>query len=97
MVVERWVVPAKPGLLEDVGAMLQGFRSTMADPTSMRIFSSEFGEMSRVSFEFAYESFAALEESWNEWNASTESAEFMGKWNKLVAAHGTRELWTVVE
>jgi len=97
MVVERWVIPVKPGLYEEVGAMLKGVRSTFDDPNSMRIYYSEFGEMSSVCYELEHESMAALEQGWKEWKAAPGTPDFLEKWNELVVGHGTRELWTLVE
>jgi len=97
MVVERWVVPVKPGHSNQVVEMLQAEKAKFDDPNRMRIFVSQFGGMSTVAYELEHESMAALEQAWTAWEADPETPGFLEKWNELVAGHGTRGLWTLVE
>jgi hypothetical protein len=97
MVVEVWVIPVKPGHSNEIVEMLQAERAKFDDPNRMRIFVSEFGDASTVAYELEHESMAALEQTWAAWGASPDTPKFMEKWNKLVSAHGTRSLWTLVE
>jgi len=77
--------------------MLMAERAQFDNPERMRIFVSQFGSMSTVAYELEHENMAALEQTWDAWSARPETAGFMERWNELVAGHGHRSLWTLVE
>jgi hypothetical protein len=97
MVVERWVIHVKPGHIDEVVAMLQAEREKLDDPNRVRIYVSQFGDMSRVSYEFEHESLAALEQNWNDWFARPDTPQFMERWNTHLASGDTRSVWTLAE
>lgn len=97
MVVERWVIPVKPGHSNEVVEMLPGETAKFDDPSRMRIFVSEFGGMSTVAYELEHKSLAELEQTWAGWGASPDTPKFMERWKTLVSSHGKRSLWTLME
>lgn len=62
-----------------------------------RIYLGNIGPRNDIAMEFEFEDLGEMEAFWSEWSATPEFATFLEKWNDLIEAHRTNEIWTVVE
>ena len=62
-----------------------------------RIYLSYLGRYDTIAMDFEFEGLAEMEAFWSEWFATPESAAFLKKWNDLLAADRTNEVWILVE
>lgn len=64
---------------------------------TFRIYLSYLGRYDTIVTEYEFEDLGAMETFWSEWFADPESAAFLEKWNNLLEAPRTNEVWIPVE
>jgi hypothetical protein len=95
MIVQRLTFQIKGGQRTEVAGLLKAERERTGG--THRIYLSYLGRYDTIAMEFEFEDLAAMETFWSEWFDTSESAAFMEKWNDLLEAPRTNEVWTLVE
>jgi hypothetical protein len=96
MVVERYTVNVRPGLLQELAALARR-EADRYPAVAIRVSTPVFGPLDTMAIEWEFENVAAREAYWDGWYAQPETPAFMEKWNELDAGGGTDELWAVEE
>ena len=97
MIVNRQTMIVKPGRLDEAEALAVAETKRVSFPHSRRLYSSNISPYDRLVFEAEFENLAEYEKFWAEWRASPETAAFQEKFNDLLEAGGTNEIWTLVD
>lgn len=95
MIVQRLTFQVKGGQRTAAAELVRAERERTAG--THRIYLSYLGRYDTIAMEFEFEDLEAMETFWSEWFATSESAAFLEKWNDLLEAPRTNEVWTVVE
>ena len=96
MIAQRITWHVKIGQVDEMVALLRPYLQD-ADGSLKRVYTPNLSPYDVVVGEFEYESLAALESDWNEWNASDEAADFMPKFLALREGSSNSEVWTLAE
>lgn len=97
MIVNRRTFIVKAGCWDEAEALVVADTKSESFPHPRRIYSSDIGPHDRLVYEAEFENLAEYEKYWAEWFASHESVAFVKKFNDLLEAGGTNEIWTLVE
>jgi hypothetical protein len=97
MIVNRQTMIVKPGCSDEAEALAVAETKRVSFPHARRLYSSNLSPFDRLVFEAEFENLAEHEKFWAEWRASPETAAFLKKFNDLLEAGGTNEIWTLVE
>ena len=77
--------------------MVLAEQSKITPPVTMRVYTPNITNFSRVVVEWEYEDLASYEESWAKWAALPSTPEFMDKWYKITKTGGKSEIWNLEE
>ena len=94
MYVMRVEWQVKPGRMQEAVAVLKRIKTTPRFPR--RIYSSNWGQFWKISWDFEVESMDEWQTINKEFAASPEGAEFWKTWNELVVA-GSGQTWVPVD
>lgn len=97
MIVNRRTFVVKSGCWDEAEALAVAETNRVSFPHLRRLYSSNISPFDRLVFEAEFENLAEYEKFWAEWFAAPESAVFLKKWDDLLEAGGTNEIWTLVE
>lgn len=95
MIVQRLTFLAKSGRRMEAAELASAERERTG--STHRIYRSYLGPRNTIAVEFEFEDLEEMEAFWSEWYATPESSAFLEKWNDLLEASGTSEIWTLVE
>jgi hypothetical protein len=95
MIVQRLTFQVKGGRRLEAAKLASAERERTGG--THRIYLSYLGRYDTIATEFEFEDLEAMETFWSEWFATPESAVFLKKWNDLLEAPRTNEVWTLVE
>ena len=95
MIVRRMTWLAKRGHVMEAVKLAVAERERTG--STHRIYRSYIGPDNTIAVEFEHKDLEEMETFWSEWSATLESDAFMKKWNDLLEAEGTDEIWTLAE
>jgi hypothetical protein len=97
MIANRRTFIVKPGCWDEAVALAVAETKRVSFPHPERIYTSNIGLFDRLVYEAEFENLAEYEKYWAEWFATPEADAFLKKWNDLLEAGGTNEIWTLEE
>jgi hypothetical protein len=95
MIVQRLTFLIKGGRRGEVMQLAAAEREQTGG--THRIYLSYLGRYDTIAMEFEFEGLAEMEAFWDRWFATPEADAFLEKWNDLLEAERTNEIWTLVE
>jgi hypothetical protein len=95
MIVQRLTFTARSGRRMEAAELARAERERIGG--THRIYLGDIGPRNDIAMEFEFAGLGEMEACWSDWFATPESATFMKKWDELLEAHRTNEIWTVVE
>ena len=95
MIVQRFNYTAKSGRRMEAVELVRAEMERLGG--THRIYLGEIGPRNDIAVELEFEGLGEMEAFWSEWFATPESAAFMKKWDDLLEAHRTNEIWILVE
>ena len=99
MIVWRVTYQAKIGRTRELAELLKSIRSTLPDPSAMRIYASHpaGAPVYNVVADLEFDNVAALEQWLSEWFAKPENVEVFHKMESLQEPGGASTIWALVE